>query len=650
MPKRPKGLDAAYDAVAGRAARLVPRRTLCLRRADRVLALEPSIAGLTDQQLRAQADEARVLFARGRETRPDVVRALAVIREVARRRVGMKPFRVQVAAALAMLDGCLCELATGEGKTLVSTMPGVIAGWRGRGCHIVTSNDYLAKRDAEQMRPVYAFLGLRIAHVEGQMEPGARRAAYAADVTTCTSKEAAADFLRDQLQLAGIKSLTPALLAKLNGPSESGRPAAGPDDLVQRGLYQAIVDEADSILIDEAVTPLIISQEAGGKEAAERFAVAQRLAERLEEGRDYRVDHTWREARLTKKGQQRLGEAARELGGEWRLARLREELASQALSAKHLFLRDKQYVVQDGKIVIVDESTGRLMPDRSWRHGLHQAVEAKEGVEITPEKITLARVSFQRFFRRYRRLCGMTGTAWEGRDEFWQIYKLPTVRIPTNKPRIRRQWPTGVHATQRAKWEAVAAQCRSLVEQGRSVLVGTKSVDATLQLSQILERMGQPHEVLNAVRHAEEAGIVSHAGQPGRVTISTNMAGRGTDIKLDADVKKAGGLHVICAELNDSSRVDRQLFGRAGRQGDPGSAVALAALDDELFVRHGSKMLRNLALGGGTELRGWRRLVAVAGIRMAQARAQRHALAQRKGVLRNDEWLEESLGFAGVEH
>jgi len=640
----PQGLDAAWDAAAGFLARCVPRRTRYLRRAARVLALEKALADLADSRLREAAAGMRERFRCGRDAPADLDRAFALVREVAFRQVGLRPFLVQVAGAFALEAGCIAEMATGEGKTLTATLPATVAGWRGRGCHLITFNDYLATRDAAWMQPVYAFCGLRVAAVEQGMPPPLRREAYLADITYGSNKEMTADFLRDRLALGRLQGLPAALMARIADGAGSGT-----DRLVQRGLSTAIVDEADSLMIDEAVTPLIISGEAPNPDQVEAFHQAAWLASEFEAGRDFRVNQRYREVDLTPEGRERLAARAPALGGIWRGARRAEELLVQALTAREFYLRDKQYVVSKDKVVIVDEFTGRLMPDREWRDGLHQAVSAKEQVTVQAPKDTYARVSFQRFFRLYRRLAGMTGTAAEAWREFWQIYHLPVVTIPTNRPCVRCVLADRVFATDDAKWAAVVEEIRRLHGAGRPVLVGTRSVRASEHLSRLLAEAGLEHQVLNALRHAEEAQIVAGAGQSGRVTVATNMAGRGTDIVLGRGVADVGGLHVIATERHEARRIDRQLFGRAARQGDPGSAQALVSLEDELVRRHAphlSASLRRRHGAAGREVRG---LVARRAFDAAQRRAQRQALAQRKGVLRADDWLDQYLGFAGRE-
>ena len=640
----PSGLDAVWDGAIGLARRMTLSHKRFLRRAERILAMEADLDDLADAKLREMAEELRDRFRCGRESPADRDRAAALVREVSSRQIGIKHFAVQVAGALALEAGCIVEMATGEGKTVTATIPATMAGWRGRGCHIITANDYLASRDAQDMGQIYRFCGLTVASIDPEMPSPDRREAYHADITYTTNKEASADFLRDRLALGKLRGLSEALLAKIVDGAGSGA-----SRLVQRGLNFAIVDEADSILIDEARTPLIISGEAPNPQQVEAFQQGVELARQLAPNTHFRVNHRYREVELTEAGKRRLAELGRDMGGLWHGKRRREELVTQALTASQLYLQDKQYVVQENKVVIVDEFTGRLMPDREWRDGLHQAVTAKEGLEVQPPKDTYARVSFQRFFRMYRRLSGMTGTAAEAGAEFWQVYHLPIVVIPTNRPCIRRMMPDRVFATQQAKWRAIVAEIHSLHDTGRPVLVGTRSVRASELLSQMLTDAGMEHQVLNAVRHAEEAQIVAGAGKSGRITVATNMAGRGTDIKLGSGVAEAGGLHVIATERHEARRIDRQLFGRSARQGDPGSAQAFVAMDDELVARHAAMAGAIMRRRFGQTDREVSSMMTRRLFDAAQKRAQRMALRQRKGVLKTDDWLNEYLGFAGAE-
>ena len=640
----PRGADAAYDAIVGFFACRIPRTHRLLKRADRVCSLEPEIAGLNSKALIDESDRLRELFRRRRETAAHIERAMAVVREAARRRLGLFPYRVQVAAGLGLFTGQLVEMATGEGKTLAATLPAVLMAWRGRGVHIITANDYLARRDAEEMTPLYQMFGLTVAAIQQDSAPEERQQAYAADITYCTNKEVAADFLRDRLIARGPGSahgLNTQLLQKLApGPGHPGAAARAAGG-VQRGLEFAIIDEADSILIDEAVTPLIIA----GKDAAadatgqlDRFRRAMDLAKQLRPDRDFKIDRKFRDTTITSSGRKRL----QKLDDNTMFgARLREELVSQALTAEHLFLRDEHYVIQDEKIVIVDESTGRLMPDRTWRFGLHQAIEVKEDMEPSPADTTLAAISFQRFFRLYRHLSGMTGTGWEARQELRTIYRLPTVRVPTHKPCIRKQAKTTICRTVSEKLDRMIDEVRAVHATGQPVLIGTRDVDTSEAVSRRLQDLSLEHQVLNAVQHEHEAKVVTGAGQRGMITVATNMAGRGTDIKLGPGVAELGGLYVLVAEFNQARRVDRQLIGRAARQGDPGRCRVYASLEDQLLERHArSPWSRLIGKVLGTRKR----------LHAAQRRAERLAFAQRKNVLHQDHWTEESLGFSPSDH
>ena len=639
----PKGLDAAWDVGVGLAGRVVLRRKRFLKQAENILAIENQFSELTDAKLRQVAADLREIFRCNRDNSSDLERAYALVREIAFRQIGEKPFPVQIAGALALNAGCIAEMATGEGKTLAATMPVTIAGWRGYGCHVITVNDYLAQRDAEWMRRIYRFCGLTVSFIEQQMSPEQRRGAYMADITYCTNKEVTADFLRDRLVLGNTKGLCSSLLDKI---ITGGRTT---DRLVQRGLHYAVVDEADSILVDEAVTPLIISGQAPNPQQIESFRQAADIVSRLNPEVDYQVNRQYREIELTEQGRTHLIELTEPIGGFWSVNRRCLELINQALTAKELYLQNKHYVIDDDKVVIVDEFTGRMMPDRTWRDGLHQAIEAKEQVEINPPKDTYARISFQRFFRMYRKLSGMTGTASEAKAEFWQIYHLPVVSIPTNRPCIRNNLPTIALPTESAKWERIVLEIHRIHDTGRPILIGTRSVRASEHLSELLKAEKLSHQVLNAVYHKQEAGIVAQAGQHGNITVATNMAGRGTDIKLGRGVAQLGGLHVIAAEPNESARIDRQLYGRGARQGDPGSAQGIFSLEDEIvsrYAKNSAAYLRKRYANNGGDISS----PLVCGVfRLAQIRADRLALRQRKSVLRTDHWLDEQLGFTGGE-
>jgi preprotein translocase subunit SecA len=508
---------------------------------------------------------------------------------------------------------------------------------------VVTANDYLASRDAEWLAPFYGYCGLSAGCVTGGMEPLDRRMNYQRDITYTTSKEVVADFLRDRLQLGPLVDSTRRLLRTMLKGSAAGR-----DGLVLRGLHTAIVDEADSALIDEAVTPLIISRQQENEPLRRACEIAHVLSQSLVAGEDYHADARRQEIRLERAGVAKLAARASELPGMWRGAERRAELVTQALRAREFFHLGKQYVVLEEKIVIVDEFTGRLMHQRTWREGLHQAVEAKEGVSVTTPAETLARLSFQRFFRFYRKLSGLSGTVWEAGREVWQIYRLPVVRIPTNRPCQRVELPDRVFAAAEEKWMAIAEEIAQRHARRQPVLVGTRSVAASERLAERLAALGLSFNLLNATRHREEAEIVAQAGEPGRITIATNMAGRGTDIKLGDGVEEIGGLHVILTERHESRRIDRQLMGRAARQGDHGSAQAFVSLDDELPMRHAPEWLRERLRGPVAAGVPCAKALAGKLIERAQRHSERAAFQQRRQVLQTDTWIEQSLAFAGA--
>jgi preprotein translocase subunit SecA len=625
-----RGLDVPANAVAGWFKNHTPFLAKLKAQAKRIDALEKEIHNLGSTQFQEAVREVRDLARVNKLTGAAQDRALAVAREGALRASGMRPFPVQLMGALAMINGYIAEMATGEGKTLTASIAASVWAWAGRPVHVITVNDYLVGRDAEEMSPIYKMLGLRVGHVVHETTPQERIDHYRRDVVYVTSKELVADFLRDQIMLGNLRTGTQTGVGLLMSNQNLSQ------RLMVPGLFKVLVDEADSLLIDEAVTPLIISNNPDDEPNATIYRAADELARKLVYGRDFTIDRTVRSVDLTVRGQDRLEELGEAEGnGFWRGRRRREELVTQALTALHCFIRDEQYLVgEDGKVQIIDEFTGRVMADRSWRHGLQQAIEIKEGVKVTADKENLARLSFQRFFRQYPIMGGMTGTAWESRGELWQIYQRPIVRIPTNRPCIRIHLPVRMFDNQDEKYNAVVDRVCELNAKGVPVLVGTRSVLASEEVSRRLTARGKIHRVLNAAQNAAEAEIVSEAGQKGQITVATNMAGRGTDIKLQRGVAELGGLHVVSTEPHGSGRVDRQLFGRAARQGDPGCAQMFCAADDDLFMRHA----RNIR-------KGWRAIGPKRLIKIAQARAEKLARFNRKQVLKADDWMDQSLPF-----
>ncbi len=565
---------------------------------------------------------------------------MAAVREIARRKLDRRPYDVQVIGAYAMLRGYLAQMATGEGKTLTAALTASIAALSGRPVHVVTVNDYLAARDAELMTPIYAMLGLSVGIVRDGMGFEERRAAYGCDITYCTNKELAFDYLRDRIVLGQHDGDLRLKLEAL----DTAKPARE-SKLRLHGLHFAIVDEADSVLVDEARTPLIISSQSAGQLSARTANEALALARSLAPQSHFHIVPAQRTVVLTPEGRERVRIYALEHGEAWRGVVLREEFARQALSAIHLFHRDEQYIVSEGKVQIVDEQTGRVMPDRAWSEGLHQMIEVKEGCEPTPRRTTLARLTYQRFFRRYRHLCGMTGTATHVARELWSVYRLAVAVVPTHRPRQRIDLPDRVLPDDRAKWRLVTGRVRELHAKDIPVLLGTRSVAASLMASEQLADAGLDHLVLNAAQDKSEAEIVALAGQAGRITVATNMAGRGTDIHLGPGVEERGGLHVIMVERHEARRIDDQLAGRSGRQGQPGCFQAILSLDDPLieFAMLGTISRRLCRL--------WRPLLgewpARRLLRHSQRRAERIHARMRRDLLKSDDNQSKALAFTG---
>ena len=568
-----------------------------LRNSKRRLQHIVELTNRHERYFQSVLDEELVRRAQGMRARlrrdgfvPELVgECFALVREAASRTTGQRHYRSQLMGGWALLEGRLVEMATGEGKTFAATLPACTVALAGYPVHVITVNDYLASRDAELMAPLYRFLGLSVGTVVQGMPKQARREAYAKAVTYCTNKELAFDYLRDGVVLERRNSRLHLSLESMRGD------ASRDDQLVLRGLCYAIVDEADSVFIDEARTPLILSSSTDSTKEMGDFGRALEFAQTLVPQEDYRVDLFERRVELADAGKEKLDAYAAELelDGLWTSVRAREELIIQALSALMLYQRDHHYVVSDSKVQIVDESTGRVMPDRSWERGLHQLIEAKEGCALTERRETLARMTYQRLFRRYIRLSGMTGTASEVAREIKSVYRLGVARIPLHKPSRRIYGRGCVCATLAQKWDTIADIVERLaVAEGRPVLIGTRSVKASEEISAILARRGIEHALLNAKQDESEADIISLAGHQARVTVATNMAGRGTDIQLGPGVVEKGGLHVILTEYHESRRIDRQLFGRCARQGDPGSCEAIVSLEDDIFTVYAAAATR----------------------------------------------------------
>ena len=626
-----------------------------LRRAWRRRPVQPrafvALVDSHDAALRAASDAAldgrlaavrTALRRRGFEP-ATVAEAFAIVREAAGRVMGQRHYATQVIAAQALVQGRLVEMATGEGKTFAATLAAGTVALAGEPVHVITVNDYLAARDAAAMRPLFERLGLRVGTVVQGLSRPERRAAYACDVTYASNKELAFDYLRDRAAMRDLGSPMRVALQRLSATA----PGAA-HDLVLRGLSYAIVDEADSVFIDEARTPLILSASVDVAGEAGDSVLLLALAGRLVAGEHHTTDPFLRRIDLTDTGRDVLADAAQGRAGWWTSARAREERLVQALSALTLFHRDQHYVVADGKVQIVDESTGRVMPDRSWERGLHQLVEVKEGLAPTARRETIARLTYQRLMRRYLRLAGMSGTVIEVAAEIRAVYRLEVVRVPLAWPSRRQRLAPMVCGSAQEKWARVADAAAAMRACGRPVLIGTRSVAASEAVSAVLQARGLPHALLNAKHDGDEAAVIAAAGAPGRITVATNMAGRGTDIQLAPAAAQAGGLHVILTEHHESARIDRQLYGRAARQQDPGSGQAIVALDDALYAScapRATALARWLgaAGGGGLLARCAYRLLTA----WAQHEAERRSGRLRMQTMKSDERLSQVLAFSG---
>ncbi len=578
---------------------------------EKINSLESEIQSLPDERLRGKGFEFRERISHGESLDMLLPEVFAVIRETAKRTLGLRHYDVQLMGGIVLHQGKIAEMKTGEGKTLTSTLAICLNAFTGKGVHVVTVNDYLAKRDAEWMGPIYQFHNLSVGVITSHMAHDARQRAYAADITYGTNNEFGFDYLRDNMvEHRSFK--------------------------VQRGHYYAIVDEVDSILIDEARTPLIISGPAEMDTA--EYVRVNRIIPQLQDKVDFEIDEKARSVLLTEIG---VSKVERLLNIENLYAPQNIELVHhvhQCLKAHHLFQKDVDYVVQNGEIIIVDEFTGRLMVGRRYSDGLHQAIEAKEKVQVKQENQTLATITFQNFFRMYEKLAGMTGTADTEAEEFRKIYNLDVVVLPPNKPMIRIDYPDRIYRTVREKFEAIAQEVKECYLKGQPVLLGTVSIENSEKLSKLLQQKGIPHAVLNAKYHEKEAEIIKEAGQKGRVTIATNMAGRGTDIVLGPGVKELGGLHIIGSERHESRRIDNQLRGRSGRQGDPGSSRFYLSLEDDLMRIFGSDRLgpimERIGMKEGDSIE--HKMVTRA-IERAQKRVESHNFDIRKHLLEYDD-------------
>jgi preprotein translocase subunit SecA len=597
-----------FDKIIGTYSEREVKRLLPI--VERIEALDESFQKLTDEELQNKTIEFKERFKNGESLDDLLPEAFATVREASWRVLGMKHFKVQLIGGIVLHQGRISEMKTGEGKTLVATLPSYLNAIAGKGVHIVTVNDYLAKRDRDWMGQIYEFLGMTCGVILHNLTNAQRREAYNSDITYGTNNELGFDYLRDNMVVYA-------------------------HDMVQRPLHFAIVDEVDSILIDEARTPLIISGQ--GEKSTEFYKVADFFVKRLKKDADFTVDEKAKTVLLSEDG---VAAAEKTFGVENYADPKNMELqhhVSQALKANYLFKADKDYMLKDGEVIIVDEFTGRLMEGRRYSEGLHQAIEAKEGVKVERESKTLATITFQNYFRMYSKLSGMTGTALTEENEFRHTYGLDVIAIPTNMPLRRMDHPDSIYRNVAAKYKALTAEIKESHEKGQPVLVGTISIEKSEQVSALLTRSGIPHQVLNAKYHEKEAEIISHAGEAGMVTIATNMAGRGTDIKLGEGVVENGGLKILGTERHESRRIDNQLRGRAGRQGDPGISRFYLSLEDDLMRVFGSEKLFGMIESLGLEDDAIESKMVSKAIENAQKKVEGNNFDTRKTLLGYDD-------------
>ncbi|MBV1959592.1 MAG: preprotein translocase subunit SecA [Pseudomonadales bacterium] len=621
-----------------------PKRTKVIKRfpslLDEINQIGLQLPALDESALQGRIKSYRQKLQQQGLTDAHVAEGFALVREVSHRTLGLRHHDCQLQGGWYMLNGMIAEMETGEGKTITATLPVSLMALAGFPTHVITVNDYLAERDAEILKPLYQAFGLEVGVVVSTTTHEEKQQAYNCDITHCTNKTLTFDYLRDRMTLENRNSSLRFDVEKLYR-NDGGRH----QKLLLRGLCFALLDEADSLLVDEARTPLVISGQGNSCQEEDYYRQAHELAIKLEEKQDFQIEKE--QIILSDAGEEKLAQWGEELGGVWVGARRRRENISMALRAQHTLIRDQHYIVEDDKVVIIDEYTGRPMPDRFWGRGLQQLVEIKENCTVTGNRETLARISYQRFFRRYHHLAGMTGTAAEIGAELSDVYALPVLKVPSHRPSQRRFEKTTICENQQQKWRKVIDRINQLHALGRPLLIGTRTVEASEQLSEQLTALGMDHKLLNARQNEEEADVISAAGQYARITIATNMAGRGTDIALDDAALKAGGLHVILTEAHTAGRIDRQLYGRCARQGAPGSVEAIMALDDDVATVANSmliRLLRQYPRALNSVVGQWLATVAIDG---AQKRMERTHFKIRSKMLHHDKQTEDALAFSG---
>ncbi|CAA6808885.1 MAG: Protein export cytoplasm protein SecA ATPase RNA helicase (TC 3.A.5.1.1) [uncultured Sulfurovum sp.] len=632
------GFDAQVNSFFASIRSFYPHHLFLFREAKKIHKLSLTYELLNEEQLFKKIEEIRVLFRLGKMKQDKKVlhQGIALVCEASFRSLKIRPYTVQIMGALAMYKNFIIQMHTGEGKTVTAALSGVLHAWSGKPCHVVTSNDYLALRDATTMEALYTYCHLSVGKISPEMQSEERVDNYKKSVVYATSNSILADFLRDQMESNYPVDFNNALINFLQKQDVSNQ--------VLQGLHTIIIDEADSVLADEATTPLIISVPRENKPLKEAILSAKEISEPLEKGVDYEVNIRHKEVYLTHQGESYIDRLTEHLAPIWKSRNRREYLLKQALMAREFYIEGVHYIIDEGKLVIVDEKTGRLMPDRSWSAGMHQAVEAKENIEMSDPTETHIKMSFQRFFRLYENVSGMSGTLQKLKNELWHIYGLTTLKIPK---RISNQYTIlseKIVGTKKEKWILVLEDIEKVYERGQPILIGTRSVQDSESLSRTLQKKMIPHQVLNALSHEQEAHIIQEAGHVYAVTIATNMAGRGTDIKLSQESIDLGGLHVISTERHDSRRIDMQLFGRSARQGEPGTVQAIVSLEDELLVKKSSKWIRE-RLQKKMNSFIWRK-IALLFYKRIQNKSDKQASKMRKKILFNDFSMKKMLSFS----
>lgn len=607
-----------------------------------VLRHQQVLDGCSENELTEMVDYIRHELHRQGLTKALILKSFAIIREASSRVLGKAHYDVQIYGGWLMINDMLAEMQTGEGKTLTMTLPACTAALAGIPVHVITANDYLAARDCEIMLPLYQRLGISACSIIDGMETEQRQQGYNADIVHTTNKQVAFDYLRDRIEIGedtGPLKFQYRQIQQLRTGDRS--------KLLLRGLCLALIDEADSVLIDEAVTPLIITKSVPNSESHDTYGDALYLASILFENQDFTTDKKYRQIELTIEGEDKLEELVLNLSGLWRNRKTRERLVKQALTAVHFYIKDRDYLVKDDKVQIIDQSTGRVMADRSWEQGLHQMIETKEGCSISELREPQARISYQRFFGRYLKLGGTSGTISEVKTELRDVYQLNVVKVPPNRPSKRIMMAERLYRNRQIRDQVLMERIKALIAQQRAVLIGTCSVEDSEHIGNLLEQQAIDHQVLNARQDREESEIIARAGKAGAITVATNMAGRGTDIALDDTVAEAGGLHVIALSRNPSKRVDRQLYGRCARQGDPGSAEAILSLEDEAMEEfYSSAILKVLArfCRGNRSMPG---LLARFILWLPQFYNERKHRLTRKQLTKQDQRLRRVLALSG---